>query len=155
MLYLHTSLYVQGTRVIFYVSLSLLHWREWSGTFLIAVRCMRLRIGLQCQIELELPFIHHATQASIQQHMLGAQKCFLNECVHVCQVASVVSDCATLWMVAPPGSSVHGDSLGKNTGIGCQALLRRIFLTQRSNPRLMSPTLAGGFFTTNATWKAL
>lgn len=46
MLYLHTSLYVQGTRVIFYVSLSLLHWREWSGTFLIAVRCMRLRIGL-------------------------------------------------------------------------------------------------------------
>ena len=92
MLYLHTSLYVQCTSVIFYVSLSLLHWRECSGTFLIAVQCMRLRIGLQCQKELELPFIHHATQASIQQHMLGAQKCFLHECVCVCQVASVVSD---------------------------------------------------------------
>ena len=26
-----------------------------------------------------------------------------------------------------PGSSVHGDSPGKNTGVGCHALLREIF----------------------------
>ena len=26
---------------------------------------------------------------------------------------------------SPPGSSVHGDSLGKNTGVGCHALLQR------------------------------
>ena len=34
---------------------------------------------------------------------------------------------------SPPGSSVHGDSLGKNTGVGCHALLQGIFLTQGSN----------------------
>ena len=31
------------------------------------------------------------------------------------------------------GSSVHGDSPGKNTGVGCHALLQGIFLTQGSN----------------------
>ena len=28
-----------------------------------------------------------------------------------------------------PGSSVHGDSPGKNSGVGCHALLQRIFTT--------------------------
>ena len=36
-----------------------------------------------------------------------------------------------------PGSSVHGDSLGKNTGVGCHALLQRILPTQGSNPCLL------------------
>ena len=31
---------------------------------------------------------------------------------------------------SPPGSSVYGDSPGKNTGVGCHALLHEIFLTQ-------------------------
>ena len=49
---------------------------------------------------------------------------------------------------SPPGSSVHGDSPGKNTGGGCDALLQGIFPTQGSNPHLfMFPALAGGFFT--------
>ena len=34
----------------------------------------------------------------------------------------------------PPGSSVHGDSPGKNTGVGCHALHQGIFPTQGSNP---------------------
>ena len=29
---------------------------------------------------------------------------------------------ATPWTVGPPGSSVHGDSPGKNTGVGCNYL---------------------------------
>ena len=37
---------------------------------------------------------------------------------------------------SPPGSSVHGDSPGKNTGVGCRALLQGIFPTQGSNPGL-------------------
>ena len=37
---------------------------------------------------------------------------------------------------SPPGSSVHGDSPGKNTGVGCHALLHGVFLTQGSNPGL-------------------
>ena len=36
----------------------------------------------------------------------------------------------------PPGSSVHGESLGKNTKVGCHTLLQRIFPTQGSNPGL-------------------
>ena len=37
---------------------------------------------------------------------------------------------------SPPGSSVHGDSSGKNTGVGCHALFQGIFLTQGLNPGL-------------------
>ena len=37
----------------------------------------------------------------------------------------------------PPGSSVHGDSPGKNTGVGCHALLQGIFSTQELNPCLL------------------
>ena len=40
------------------------------------------------------------------------------------------------------------DSLGKSTGMGCHALLQGIFLSQRSDPNVMSYALAGGFFTT-------
>ena len=38
---------------------------------------------------------------------------------------------------SPPGSSAHGDSPGKNTGVGCHALLQGIFLTQGSNSGLL------------------
>ena len=37
----------------------------------------------------------------------------------------------------PLGSSVHQDSPGKNTGVGCHALLQGIFPTQRWNPGLL------------------
>ena len=36
-----------------------------------------------------------------------------------------------------PGSSVSGDSPGKNTGIGFQVLLQGIFPTQESDPSLL------------------
>ena len=38
---------------------------------------------------------------------------------------------------SPSGSSVHGDSPGKNTGVGCHALLQGIFPMQGSNPGLL------------------
>ena len=38
---------------------------------------------------------------------------------------------------SPPGFSVHGDSLGKNTEVGCHAPLQGIFLTQGLNPGLL------------------
>ena len=37
---------------------------------------------------------------------------------------------------SPPGSYIHGDSPGKNTGVGSHALLQWIFPTQGSNPGL-------------------
>ena len=36
-----------------------------------------------------------------------------------------------------PASSVHWDSQGKNTGVGCHALLHGIFPTQGRNPGLL------------------
>ena len=35
-----------------------------------------------------------------------------------------------------PSSTIDADSPGKNTGVGCHALLQGIFRTQGSNPRL-------------------
>ena len=40
---------------------------------------------------------------------------------------------------SPPGSSVHGDSPGKNTGVGCHLLLQGIFPTQ--DPALKADSL--------------
>ena len=57
---------------------------------------------------------------------------------HVCALKSLQL-CPTLCNLmdcSPPGSSVHGDSPGKNTGVGCHALLQGIFPTQGLNPRL-------------------
>ena len=54
-------------------------------------------------------------------------------------VCLVVQSCPTLcdcMDYSPPGSSVHRDSPGKNTGVGCHALLQGIFPTQGSNPGL-------------------
>ena len=50
------------------------------------------------------------------------------------------------------GSSVHGDSPGKNTGVGCHALLQAVFPTQGLNLGLCT---AGGFFIIWATREAL
>ena len=38
---------------------------------------------------------------------------------------------------SPSGFSVHGDSSGKNTGVGCHAFLQGIFPTQELNPDLL------------------
>ena len=54
-------------------------------------------------------------------------------------VRLVTQECPTLCDpldCSPPGTFVHGDSLGKNTGVDCHALLQGIFPTQRSNPGL-------------------
>ena len=49
----------------------------------------------------------------------------------LCPTLCNLADCSL------PGSSVHGDSPGKNTAVGCQALLQEIFPTQGSNPDLL------------------
>ena len=59
-------------------------------------------------------------------------------CVLCC---AVTQSCLTLcdpMDCSPPGSSVHGDSPGKNTGVGCHALLHGHgdFPTKGSNPGL-------------------
>ena len=66
----------------------------------------------------------------------------------------VAQSCPTLYDpmdCSPLGSSAHGDSPGKNTGVGCHALLQRIF--QRRDRTQVSRT-ACRFFTVWATRKA-
>ena len=48
----------------------------------------------------------------------------------LCQTLCDPMDCS------PPGSSFYGDSPGKNSGVGCHALLQGIFLIQGLNPGL-------------------
>ena len=59
----------------------------------------------------------------------------------------VAQSCPNLWDpmdCSVPGSSVHEDSPGKNTGTDCHALLQGIFPTQ---DRTQFSQIAGGFFT--------
>ena len=49
----------------------------------------------------------------------------------LCQTLCNPMDCS------PTGSSVHGDSPGQNTGVGCHALLQGIFSTQGMNTGLL------------------
>ena len=59
-------------------------------------------------------------------------------CLYVC--VKSLQLCLTLCNTidcSPPGSSVHGDSPGENTGVGCHALLQGIFPTQVSNLGLL------------------
>ena len=65
---------------------------------------------------------------------------------------SVISDSSWPVDCSPPGSSVHGGSPGKSTGVGCRALLQRIFTTQGWTP---VSCIEGGFFTSWAIREAL
>ena len=62
--------------------------------------------------------------------------------IYVCAVLCLVTQsCPTLCNSmdsSPPGSSVHGDSPGKHTGVGCHTLLQGIFPTQEIEPRSLS-----------------
>ena len=60
----------------------------------------------------------------------------LYSCVHakLLQLCSILCNPVNCSL---PGSSVHGGSPGKNTGVGCHGLLQRIFPSQGSNPHLL------------------
>ena len=54
-----------------------------------------------------------------------------------CKCAKLLQSCPTFWDskgCGLPGSSVPGGSPGKNTEVGCHALLQGIFPTQGSSP---------------------
>ena len=75
--------------------------------------------------------------------------------MHACMHAKSLQSCLTLCDpgdYSPQGTSVHGDSPGKNTGVGCHALYQATFSIQGLNlGSLTSRALAGRFFTTSAT----
>ena len=57
--------------------------------------------------------------------------------VFCCAVFSRIWLFVTPMDCSPPGPSVHGDSPGKNSGVGCHALLQGTFPAQGSNPGLL------------------
>ena len=65
-------------------------------------------------------------------------------CCAVTVSFSLVPLFVTPWPTySPPGSSVHGESPGRNNGVGCYALLQGIFPSQGSNrsPSLLADSL--------------
>ena len=73
---------------------------------------------------------------------------FCSRCIN--KEVLVAQSCPTLWNSMD--CSLPWDSPGKNTGVGCYALLQGIFLTQESN---LVSCIAGRFFTIWATREAL
>ena len=61
---------------------------------------------------------------------------FLYGCV-LCLVDQLYLTLCDPMDCSPPGSSLHGDSPGKYTGVDCHALLQGIFPIQGSNPALL------------------
>ena len=64
----------------------------------------------------------------------------LGKSLHCAVLCLVAQSCLTLCDpidYSPPGSSVHKESPGKSTGVGCHALLQGIFLTQELNQGLL------------------
>ena len=55
--------------------------------------------------------------------------------VLICSAMSDSMNCS------PPVSSVHGDSPGRITGVGCHILLQGIFPTQGLNPEFLMDSL--------------
>ena len=66
----------------------------------------------------------------------------LTRAVEDCGLSLLLSRFSCAWLCnpvdcSPPGSSVYGAFLGKNTGAGCHALLQGIFLMQGLNLHLL------------------
>ena len=61
---------------------------------------------------------------------------WFHKCVCVCVCAQSCPTLCNPMDCNPPGSSVHGDSPGQNTGMGCHDLFQGIFPTQGSNSGL-------------------
>ena len=78
-----------------------------------------------------------AAAASLRRCFLSNYLSYVLACWGNAVLCLVSQLCLTLcdpMDCSPPGSSVHGYSPGKKTGVGCHALLQWIFPTQGSNP---------------------
>ena len=79
----------------------------------------------------------HLAQAILQiplRGIGGGVRALTCEWDWVCLVAQLCLILCEPLDHSPSSSSVHGDSPGKNTGVGCHAILQGIFPTQGLNP---------------------
>ena len=92
-------------------------------------------------------YIVAATALQTELNSLGHIRDMCFSSGHLATDVKVTQLCLTLcdpmdW--SPPGSSVHGDSPSKNTGVGCHFLLQGIFPTRNWS---QVSCIAGTFFT--------
>ena len=85
---------------------------------------------------LKMPKISHS---QLSNQWANSAITNLSVCILLCAMLrrSVVFNSCNPMDYSPPGSSVHVDSSGKNTGVGCHSLLQGIFLIQGSNSGLL------------------
>ena len=86
--------------------------------------------------------VHGVAKSQTQWNEVGSILFSLKGLIEACcaVLCLVTQSCPTLCNSVDfslPGLPVHGHSLGKNTWVGCRALLQGIFPTQGSNPRLL------------------
>ena len=125
-------------------------WKKWLGTGLcreqpecITGKSLRFWIGLSTALSMFSPLLNGVINA--YSASLSHQSCASAETTFIfptgkCVRAKLLQSCLTLCdpiNCSPPGSSVHGDSPCKNTGVGCHALLQGIFPTQGLKPHLL------------------
>ena len=96
-----------------------------SSHFHQTVSQLRILLFLKTFFSPNIPVILFMLRCHSEKYSLTVL-CFLLSWVRLCDPMNY----------SPPGS-VHGDSPGKNTGVGCNALLQGIFPTQGLNPGLL------------------
>ena len=99
--------------------------------------CIVLCLSLQCCLPFHsCPFSSPICILWTYIYSLYALYSFYRFILYVCMHAKSLQSCPILcdpMDCSPPGSSLHGDSPGKDTELGCHALLQGLFLTQGSN----------------------
>ena len=120
-----------------------LHITIVSGIWLMAKSSHQIQMneGLKKQIILQLNFVHQFLSLSaVPKAVMITQLSDLSSTsfrVPSLQLCFVAQLCLTLCdPMSLPGSSVHWDSPGKNTRVGCHVLLQGIFPTQGLKPGL-------------------
>ena len=101
----------------------LLQKGEQENSHVLGVRCIP---GLGRQLKV-LGSVQEGAQEEAVVRGAGMPAKSLQSCLTLCDPM----DCS------PPGTSVYGSSPGKNTGVGCHALLQGIIPTQGSNLQLL------------------
>ena len=79
--------------------------------------------------------LKHMSVALMYRFLWENRSSFLCDAV-LCLVTLLCLTLCDAMHCSPPGSSVPGNSPGKNIGVGCHALLQGIFTIQGSNPGL-------------------
>ena len=107
---------------------------------------------------LQIGFEFWETETTVLYHSSGFHRlrllCEWKKCMRAKLLQSLLTRCDTMDCSLPGSLESPWDSPGKNTEVGCHALLRGTFPTQGYNPPSpQSRALAGGFYTTSATWE--